>query len=201
MAVLLSENKFDVWYADPPWHFKTWSDKGRGKSPKYPTMQYCDIVALGSDIKPLLSDSAVLFLWVTYPFLEKAFPVMSSWGFKFKTVAFTWAKKSRTAEKWHMGTGYYTRANPEICLLGVRGSMSVKPSNRPPNLIVEPVEAHSQKPQIAYKNICKMYPNTRRIELFASKNSESNARLHDFLPLGFDIDGMSITEALRALTI
>lgn len=196
----MSQNKFDVWLADPPWHFKTYSDKGRKKSPKYPTMDYNDILALGPDIHPLLPDNAVLFMWITYPFLEKAFDVIRAWGFQYRTVAFTWVKKSKTGEKWHMGTGYYTRANPEICLLGVRGSMPVKPADRPPNLVISLLEAHSQKPWISHNRIREMYPRTRRIELFASKNSEANAYLHGFTPLGFDIDGKNIQQALRDLS-
>ncbi len=196
----MSQTKFDVWLADPPWHFKTYSDKGRKKSPKYPTMREQDILALGLDILPLLPKNAALFMWTTYPFLEKSFDVIRAWGFQYRTVAFTWVKKGKLGEKWHMGTGYYTRANPEICLLGVRGSMPVEPSNRPPNLIVTPLEAHSQKPWIAHRNIHEMYPDTTRIELFASKASEANAYLHGFEPLGFDIDGKHISQALRDLS-
>lgn len=196
----LSQTKFDVWLADPPWHFKTYSDKGRKKSPKYPTMKYKDIVALGLDIEPLLPANAALFMWTTYPFLEKAFPVIKEWGFQFKTVAFTWVKQSKTGEKWHMGTGYYTRANPEICLLGVRGKMPVHPHQRPPNLIVSPVREHSQKPSYVIKRISEMYPDSRRIELFASKNSEANSYLQGFTPVGFDIDGKYISQALRDLS-
>lgn len=196
----MSQTKFDVWLADPPWHFKTYSDKGRKKSPKYPTMRYGDIVALGQDIEPLLPDNAALFMWTTYPFLEKAFPVMKAWGFKYRTVAFTWAKQGKRGEHFHMGTGYYTRANPELCLLGVRGSMPVKPANRPRNLWVTPLRKHSQKPWQVIKSISDMYPRTRRIELFASENSAVSAEMFGFTPLGFDIDGLNINQALRDLS-
>jgi hypothetical protein len=44
-----------------------------------------------------------------------------AWGFEYKTVAFTWAKRTPTDKAWHLGLGYWTRQNSEHCLLGTRG--------------------------------------------------------------------------------
>ena len=39
----LPTDKFKIIYADPPWTFKTWSSKGKAKSPKYDVMTIEDI--------------------------------------------------------------------------------------------------------------------------------------------------------------
>lgn len=44
---------------------------------------------------------------------------MEAWGFEYKTCAFVWIKKNRKSDTNFWGMGAYTRANAEICLLGV----------------------------------------------------------------------------------
>ena len=60
-------------------------------------------------------------MWITDPFLEKSFKVIKSWGFTYKTVAFTWAKQNKKSDSFFTGLGYWTRANPEMCLLATKG--------------------------------------------------------------------------------
>jgi N6-adenosine-specific RNA methylase IME4 len=191
--------KFDVILADPPWHFKTWSDKGRGRSPKYPTMKFQDIVGLGDLMRQISADNCALFLWVTMPFLEKCFEVISAWGFDYRTCAFTWGKMNKKEISWFQGTGYYTRANAELCLLGIKGKMPVEPKARPPSLIMAPVLEHSRKPHAVVADIHFMYPDTKRLEMFASKHSKDFASQYDFTPIGFDVDGLDIRESLQKL--
>jgi len=43
-----TENRYKIIYADPPWQFKTFSDKGKDRSAEkhYPTMTKVDIQRL-----------------------------------------------------------------------------------------------------------------------------------------------------------
>ncbi len=34
-------------------------------------------------------------MWVVDPLLDQAFKVIDAWGFKYKTVGFTWAKTNK----------------------------------------------------------------------------------------------------------
>ena len=43
---------------------------------------------------------------------------MDAWGFTYKTAAFVWIKKYKSGGNFY-GMGAYTRANAEVCLLGV----------------------------------------------------------------------------------
>src|SRR5258707_80917 len=151
----LQRNHFGAILADPPWRFKTWSAKGRDRCPDgvptrnkqrqnnperhYATMTMEELHGL--PVADVAARDSVLFLWAIDPMLQEALDLGRAWGFTFKTVAFYWAKLRREGSTRHllhdepdhklfpMGTGYWTRPNPEQCLLFTRG----KPKRRSPS--------------------------------------------------------------------
>ena len=162
---------FAVIYADPPWRFEVRSDKGKGRSPEayYDTMSLEDICAL----RParVAAADAVLLMWCTEPLLKRGLQVIEAWGFEYKTFGFTWVKTRGDAlfldptGGWHFGTGYWTRANPEICLLATRGAPK-RLNADVPELVVAPVGRHSQKPAEVYERIERLVAGPY-LELFA----------------------------------
>jgi N6-adenosine-specific RNA methylase IME4 len=137
---------YRVIYADPPWKFRVRSRKGLSRSAEnhYPTMTVRDIALM--PVARLAEKGCALFLWVPMPQLMEGIAVMNAWGFEYKTVAFTWAKQTKRARAWHMGLGYWTRANCELCLLGTRGHP--KRSGRGVRqLVVAPVGTGPAAPQ------------------------------------------------------
>ncbi len=156
---------YNVILADPPWAFKNWSEAGEGRNPTqhYDTMTADEIIAL--PVGQLASTNCAIFLWCVDPLLDRAFEALRVWGFRYTTVAFTWAKRSRLDTGWHMGTGYWTRANPETCLLGFTGKLDRK-SAGVRQLIVEPVRSHSRKPDRVHGDIEQLLGPQRRCELF-----------------------------------
>ena len=101
--MLLPNKKYGVIYADPPWSFKTYSEKGKDRSPEkhYPVLSIADIIRLPVD--RIAKDNAVLLMWVVDPLLDQAFKVIDAWGFKYKTVGFTWAKSNKTKPGFFTG--------------------------------------------------------------------------------------------------
>ena len=97
--------KYSVIYADPPWHYRVWSKKGAGRSAEshYSTMSLEDIKAL--PVQLLAAKDCALFLWVTFPLLKEAWPVLDAWGFSYKSVAFVWVKQNRKAPTLFTGMG------------------------------------------------------------------------------------------------
>lgn len=161
---------FRVIYADPPWSFKVRSPKGESRSPKYPTMTVPEIAAL--PVRELAAKDSVLLMWVTDPFLAQAFDVIRAWGFTYKTVGFYWIKQNRTKAGYHRGTGYWTRANPEQCLLATRGRIGREiDATDVDKLIFAPRREHSRKPDEAYDRISRLLgkpgPDNPCAELFA----------------------------------
>lgn len=165
---------FRVVYADPPWAFAVRSPKGASRSPKYTTMTVEQIKAL--PVENLAAKNAVLLMWVTDPFLQSAFEVIRAWGFTYKTVGLYWIKANRTITKtgkrYFSGNGYWTRANPEQCLLATRGRIGRLPdATDVDKLIISPRREHSRKPDEAYHRIERLLgaPDAGNpcVELFA----------------------------------
>ena len=159
--------KYGVIYADPPWLFKTRSDKGKDRSPEkhYPVLSIADICNL--PVSDITKPDSVLLMWVVDPLLDQAFKVIDAWGFTYKTVGFTWAKTNKNTMGFFTGLGYWTRGNPEMCLLATRGKPK-RLNKSIPQLVVSERQEHSRKPDIIYEHIEKMLEGPY-IELFARR--------------------------------
>jgi len=188
----------------------TYSDKGKGKAPPYPVMDFDDLLGLGEQVKRLTDKNCVMFLWTTWPHMPKAMALIKEWGFTYRTLGFEWVKLTKN-NKLHFGCGYYSRANPEPCLLAVKGRMPVAVKNEL-NLIAEGRAwggvivdywgGHSVKPRSSYEKIERLYPQSmypNRIELFASRRSFVHAIEFGYVPVGFEIDGKDIRDALAEI--
>jgi N6-adenosine-specific RNA methylase IME4 len=105
--------------ADPPWNFKTYSDKGHGKSPQkhYACLSLDDIKAL--PVETIAAEDSYLFLWATAPMLPQALAVMDAWCFDYKTTI-AWIKTTASG-KPRMGCGFIARTMHENVLIGTRG--------------------------------------------------------------------------------
>jgi N6-adenosine-specific RNA methylase IME4 len=157
---------FTIVYADPPWPYRDKCNAGqRGAAFKYPLMTLRDICSL--PVPQITAPNAALFLWATAPMLNEAIVTILSWGFDYKTVAFTWIKKcKKQTRKDFLGMGSYTRANSEFVLLGVRGKIKrIDAGVR--QIVRAPVMRHSQKPAEVRDRISQLMGHQSRIELFA----------------------------------
>lgn len=161
--------KYNIIYADPPWSYKkgTPFKKASGfkhVSDHYPTMTVNEIASL--PVKELTSKDAALFLWVTFPNLKEGLYVMEQWGFKYKTLGFSWIKTNPKKGTPFFGIGYYTKSNCEVCLLGTKGHL--KPvSNKVSSVIISPRRRHSQKPDEVRDKIVELFGDLPRLEMFA----------------------------------
>ena len=158
--------------ADPPWQFETWSEKGMGQSPPYPTMTMDELQAL--DVAALAAPDSVLFMWATWPTIRHAFGLIEAWGFTYSTCGFCWTKADasqldmfRDDVDVAIGTGYWTRANTEPCLLATRG----KPRQIHADVrqaIITPRREHSRKPDEIHDRIERLVAGPY-LEMFARR--------------------------------
>jgi len=161
-----TENKYNVIYADPPWHYNTWRD-GMGTAERhYKTMKVEEIINMKDTIKKISDDDCILFLWVTFPCLLEGLKVMKEWGFKYKTCGFNWIKRNKKSDTWFFGMGHWTRANSELCLIGTKGTIKRK-SNKVFQIVDTHIEEHSKKPDVVRERIIELVGDLPRIELFA----------------------------------
>jgi N6-adenosine-specific RNA methylase IME4 len=165
--------------ADPPWDFRTRSDKGKGRSAEnhYPTMTMAQLMSL--DIARLAAPDAVLLLWTVQTHLHEMPDLQRAWGFKPVTTAFTWAKLNKSVSfpvtlhspaelqaLFFTGMGYYTRANPEVCLLATRGKPLERKSGAVRQLVISPRREHSRKPDEVHEMVEALFDGPY-LELFA----------------------------------
>jgi len=156
--------------ADPPWKFIAYSEQGEGRSAgvHYRTDAVEEIKLL--PVAQLAAKDCVLFMWMVDWCPRWALDVIDAWGFEHKTTAFTWVKQNASHEGWHMGQGYWTRANPERCWLATRGNPTrIHADVR--QLIVAPVMEHSRKPDEIHDRIERLVAGPY-LELYARRERE-----------------------------
>lgn len=174
----LEKKGYDLILADPPWHYnsrkaggevKNKTKFGGGAEKWYPLMKDKEILGMAPLIQRISNTPASLLLWATMPRLDFALEVMAAWGFKYKTTAFTWVKMTNNMERPRYGPGYYTASNAEIVLLGTKGKPMRPETAMVPSVILSPRQEHSRKPEEVHQRIELMYPEARKVELFARR--------------------------------
>lgn len=182
----LQREHYGALLVDPPWRFKTYNEAGRLKCPDwrrfkgspalhYETMSADELCEL--PVGELALPDSCLFMWISWPLLLPALDIIAAWGFAYKTCAFAWLKADVStvdlfpdAKQVAIGTGYWTRANSEVCLLATRG--------HPKRLrrdvrqgIIEPRREHSRKPDCVHARIERLVSGPY-LELFAREERE-----------------------------
>jgi len=189
--------KYNIVYADPPWDYKR---KGGPKhigtaSQTYKCLKDEEIYSL--NVQDITSNNCILFLWTTFPKLPVGLETIKRWGFTYKTGGFVWIKTNKVnTNTLFWGTGHYTRANAELCLLGVKGKPVIK-SHGVHQVIMSPNIKHSKKPNIVRERIVTLCGNISRIELFAREKfkgwSTWGDEVNSNINLSFNKKGESIT--------
>ena len=158
------DKKYQIIYADPPWVYK---DKSKSHGGGAESHYICTPTDELGKIEIPVEDNAILLMWCIYPQLEEGLKLIKLWGFKFKTVAFTWVKINKDGSIY-MGMGRHTRANAEICLLAIKGKGLTRINKGIYNTQLHPRTRHSEKPAPFRDEIISLYgAHTKRIELFA----------------------------------
>jgi len=177
----LPDKKFDIIYADPPWHYngKIQFDKSSkgieqidlsknifvsSAAFKYPTLKTEELIKI--PVNQIAKEDSLLFMWTTNPHLSQAVELGEAWGFEYKTVAFVW-------DKMNHNPGQYTLSNCELCLVFKHGKIPrPRGARNVRQLIRSPRREHSEKPIEVSQAIEKMFPTQERIELFARKKNK-----------------------------
>ena len=164
--------KFSIVYADPPWKYQTEEGqftvkkKGVRTVPHSAATKHYQTVGTaaikGFPVADILEDDALLFLWTTGGHIPDALTVGPAWGFKkYITMGFVWDKQRTTA-------GRYTLAQTEFVLIFKRGRIpQPRGARNIRQFLSEKRTVHSKKPDEIRDRISQMFPEQRKIELFA----------------------------------
>ena len=158
---------YDIIIADPPWHYKgqqqhggTGSDPSGSAQSHYPTMTVADMIR---EIQPAdwAAPDCLLFMWATWPHLDQAIELGHGWGFRYVHTPFVW-------DKQRVNPGYYTMTQTEPVLCFKRGRIPRPRGTRNERqLVSEARTTHSTKPREVQDRIVRMWPQARRLEMFA----------------------------------
>lgn len=172
----LPDKQYSIIYADPPWAYRQCgtTEKSRGNAAKfYETMDTDAICAM--PVPSICARGAACFMWATFPNITEAIKVMEAWGFQYKTAAFVWIKKNQKNGGNFWGMGAYTRANAEVCLLGIAPGFKAGErirSHKVHQIIEAPWQGHSTKPDEVRRRIVELLGDVPRIELFARQRAD-----------------------------
>jgi len=152
--IKLPEGIYDIIYIDPPWQYSNSGISGAAEN-HYPTMSIEEL----SKLEIPSAKNSTMFIWVTNPILFEALPLIKTWDFEYKT-NMVWIKDIA-------GQGFYVKGQHELLLICVKGNHRPDDSLYVRSVIQNPRLAHSQKPEVFYEIIEKLYPNGKYLEMFA----------------------------------
>lgn len=168
------DKKYRVIYADPPWHFgsRRCSRPSTGEQVPLPYETMTEQAILDLPVDDISLSNSVLFLWTTDAHLPFALRVMESWGFRYRTIGFTWVKRT-ARDKPVFVMGNWTNKSTELCLLGTRGRAHAFLLRRDVRQLVDDVRlGHSRKPDEVRDRVVRMFGDVPKIELFARERHD-----------------------------
>lgn len=161
---------WDVVLADPPWTYYGQQDKWGAAAKFYSTMEAQEIFEL--PVRDIMAERSLLFLWATCPRLDFAMETIVRWGLHYRGVGFVWVKTNKVGVPIR-AQGVRPSVTKPLTELVLTASTVKK--GRPLPLtsesacqtIFEPRREHSRKPDGVQAAIESLYPEARKIELFA----------------------------------
>jgi N6-adenosine-specific RNA methylase IME4 len=162
---------YNVLYIDPPPKFESYSDitgMDRAADNHYQTMDREELWRLVPKIAKLAAPVCRMYLWATVPLMPLMVEFMTACGFTYSS-HIVWVKTTLDGTKLKLGTGYETRNAHELLLIGDNSPLvpSPLPGEQPPSVVFAPRTEHSVKPVIFYEIIERLFPDMRKLEMFA----------------------------------
>ena len=164
-------NDFEVIYADPPWDYYGSTTKMGAAGKHYDLMSDQELLDFPV-VKNSLAKPGVLFLWATSARLDFALDCIRAWGLHYRGVAFVWVKTRK--DGGIIGAQgvrpSITKPTTEFVLAAsniARGRPLPLASEKVPQVFLAPRRQHSRKPDEVRKRIEELYPDARKLEIFA----------------------------------
>jgi N6-adenosine-specific RNA methylase IME4 len=222
----MKNTKFNIIYLDPPWKFANfdYATATRGAAKEYKTMSFEDLLKL--PIGDIADEDCSMFMWCPDTHIPEMLKLFESYGFKFKTKAFTWIKTTKAVKSFYkmldmpishlitaknftkmillaktmflprMGMGKWTRKETESCYLAVKGKPR-RVNFGVRECIFAETGQHSAKPLEARHRIVKLLGDIPRIEIFARNNTALDSE--GWLNVGDGIDDNDITSTINLI--
>lgn len=165
--------KYQIILSDPPWQQAKGGKKNvrpnsSGEKLDYPTLDIFDIRCIVHNASLLGEQDHCFFLWAIDKTLWEAEKMMVDFGYKLHA-RMIWNKVTGIPAAFTIRYGH------EYLLWFYKQKLipvALEERGRIHSVFTEQVKKHSQKPEIAYQIIERLYPNTNKLELFARNKRE-----------------------------
>lgn len=165
-----TNRKYDLILADPPWKQSKGGKKAVRKNSSGRPLDYqvCSLEEIKKHLRAattLAEDNSVLFLWTIDKYLFEAQTIAEEMGYKLHA-RMIWNKVTGipaafTVRYGHEYLLYMYKGKLRPVALAERGKIHT--------VFTEQVKRHSQKPEISFDIIERLYPAERKLELYARR--------------------------------
>ena len=169
-----TDKRYDLILADPPWKQAKGGKKSvrpisSGTELDYPVCSLEEIKEHLRQATDLASgDNVILFLWTIDKYLFEAQQIAESLGYKLHARMI-----------WNKVTGipaaFTVRYGHEYLLYMYKGKLipvATEERGKIHTVFTEQVQKHSQKPEISYEIIERLYPNLKKLEMYARRQRD-----------------------------
>lgn len=160
-------------YADPPWKQskggkKSVRENSSGKPLDYPTCSLDEIKEHLRLATESTTENSILFLWTIDKYLFEAQQIAESLGYKLHA-RMIWDKVTG------IPAAFTVRYGHEYLLYMYKGKLipvAKDERGKVHTVFRERVTKHSKKPDIAYEIIERLYPNLKKLEMYARETRD-----------------------------
>lgn len=163
-----TDNRYDIIYSDPPWkQQKGGLRKARPNQTRsfdYGTCSFDEIARIHLQARQICNDEHNFFVWTIDKYLHDTEKIMELLGYKLHA-RFIWDKMNGVAP------AFTVRFSHEYLLWFYPKGKMYKPCTEArgkfTTVLREQATKHSKKPVCAYEMLESMFPDSKRLELFA----------------------------------
>ena len=168
-----TDKKYDLIYADPAWRQSKGGKKkvrqnSSGKPLDYNTCTLDEIKNHLNKAAEITNENSILFLWTIDKYLFEAQKMAEELGYKLHA-RMVWNKVTGIPAAFTIRFGH------EYLLYMYKGKftpVAIEERGKIHSVFTEKARKHSQKPDVAYEIIERLYPNAKKLEMYA-RNSRS----------------------------
>lgn len=168
-----TDKHYDLILADPPWKQSKGGKKAvrknsSGKPLDYPVLTLWEIKEHLKSADALTGDNAIMFLWAIDKYLFDAENIVRELGYKLHA-RMIWNKVTGIPAAFTIRFGHEYLL---YCYKGKLLPVAKQERGKIHSVFTEQVRKHSQKPEISFEIIKRLYPDLRKIELYSRSERE-----------------------------